>query len=123
VSRSRDAISGWGGGAAHRSPAVSSTARAIEACSERPQPVVGVHTGETELLENGDIPGTSVNLAAPVQSSAEPGSIVVFLHRARADARRRGPDPAVEDALGAFFPAISAQGQAGSVGPSLNVVA
>ena len=38
---------------------------------------IGVHTGEIELLENGDILGTAVNLAARVQSSADPGSIFV----------------------------------------------
>jgi class 3 adenylate cyclase len=38
---------------------------------------IGGHTGEIELLDNGDILGTAVNLAARVQTSAEPGSIFV----------------------------------------------
>ena len=38
---------------------------------------IGVHTGEIELLENGDILGTAVNLAARVQRAADPGSIFV----------------------------------------------
>ena len=36
-----------------------------------------MHTGEIELLENGDILGTAVNLAARVQQLADPGSIFV----------------------------------------------
>jgi class 3 adenylate cyclase len=37
----------------------------------------GVHTGEIELREAGDISGTAVNLAARVEQTADDGAIFV----------------------------------------------
>jgi class 3 adenylate cyclase len=37
----------------------------------------GVHTGEVEIRENGDIVGTAVNLAARVEQAADDGTILV----------------------------------------------
>ncbi len=37
----------------------------------------GLHTGEVEIRENGDIVGTAVNLAARVEQAADDGSILV----------------------------------------------
>jgi class 3 adenylate cyclase len=37
----------------------------------------GLHTGEVEIRENGDIVGTAVNLAARVEQAADDGTILV----------------------------------------------
>jgi class 3 adenylate cyclase len=37
----------------------------------------GLHTGEVEIRENGDIVGTAVNLAARVEHAADDGTIFV----------------------------------------------
>ena len=37
----------------------------------------GLHTGEVEIRENGDIVGTAVNLAARVEHAADDGTILV----------------------------------------------
>jgi class 3 adenylate cyclase len=37
----------------------------------------GLHTGEVEIRENGDLTGTAVNLAARVEHAADNGTILV----------------------------------------------
>ena len=37
----------------------------------------GLHTGEVEIRENGDIVGTAVNLAARIEHAADDGTILV----------------------------------------------
>jgi class 3 adenylate cyclase len=37
----------------------------------------GLHTGEVELRDSGDITGTAVNLAARVEQAADDGAILV----------------------------------------------
>jgi class 3 adenylate cyclase len=38
----------------------------------------GLHTGEVEIRDNGDIAGTAVNLAARVEQAADDGTILVW---------------------------------------------
>jgi class 3 adenylate cyclase len=37
----------------------------------------GIHAGELDFREDGDVSGTTVNLAARVEEKAEPGSVFV----------------------------------------------
>jgi class 3 adenylate cyclase len=38
---------------------------------------VGIHTGEVEVLDDGDVGGAAVNLAARIEHAADPGAVLV----------------------------------------------